>query len=404
MELYKEKEDCCGCGACMNACPQHAIKMLPDEIGFIYPKIDQDKCVECGVCINSCKFRKSETYLPIIAYVAVNQSEKELMSSASGGVFTAIASEILQDGGVVFGATIIFDGGHAKTEHILIDSLEDLWRLQGSKYVQSNIGQTYLQAKRYLQQGHKVLFSGTPCQIAGLKSYLKKEYENLFTIDLICHGVPSNKLFDDYIQQKNRRLKGVILDFKFRDKKHGWGMNTSLEYEKDHYRRKKYSPARLESYCSLFLDGLIYRKNCYSCPFAKTERIGDITVGDYWGIEIAHPELINNSAYEECRGISCMLINTAKGKVLCKMAETKLCLYESTVDKVAMQNKQLRQPSIKPKARETFLEVYKQGGYSAIERLFKKIYGKKLIVHSIYNAIPRNLRNRLKKIVSKRQT
>lgn len=401
MILYEKKKDCCGCGACLNACPKDAISMYQDEYGYIYPKIDQGKCVECGLCTQSCRFSNSKTVVPRIVYAAANQNYNEIMNAASGGVFTAVATEFLKKGGVVFGATLLFMDGHVNPKHIQINSVDELWKLQGSKYVQSEIGLTYREANKYLQAGQSVLFSGTPCQIAGLKSYLKKDYEGLYTVDLICHGVPSGVLFDDYIQYKNKMLGGKAINFKFRDKSRGWGMNTSLEYIKANQKKIIYTPARLESYCSLFLDGVTYRENCYSCPYAKSERIGDITVGDYWGVENAHPELANDPAFEESKGISCILVNSEKGQELCNSAKETLCFYKSEIDKVIVRNKQLRAPSQKPEIRVSVLAEYKQGGYAAVNKLFKKKYKKQLMIHFMYNKIPRKIRMKLKRLIGK---
>ena len=401
MELYKKKEDCCGCGACMNACPKNAISMRSDEYGYIYPHVDHEKCVECGLCTQSCRFSNSETTVPQKVYAAANQKCDDIMNAASGGVFTAVASEFLKNGGAVFGAALSFNDGHASVKHIQISSINELWKLQGSKYVQSEIGFTYRQAKNCLQSGQRVLFSGTPCQIAGLKSFLRRKYDNLYTVDLICHGVPSSKLFDDYIQQKNTKLGAITTNFKFRDKKCGWGENTSLEYTKDNQNKVIYSPARLESYCSLFLDGVICRENCYSCPFAKSERIGDITIGDYWGIEVVHPELLDNPEFEESKGISCILVNSAKGQELCDSAKGNLSFYKSSIDKVVAHNKQLRHPSLKPQMRDLVSNAYKHGGYLAVEKIFISKYKKQLLIHFVYNKIPRKLRIKLKKVISK---
>ena len=216
--LFENKSDCCACGACLNVCSKSAISMKPDAEGFLYPEIDPNKCVECGVCKRVCKYKTSDLNAVESTYAVTNRDEKQIMKAASGGLFSAAASTILSDGGCVFGATLTFDSGHPDTHHIMVENKEDLWKLQGSKYVQSRIGRTYQQAKECLQHGRTVLFSGTPCQIAGLKSYLGKVYENLYTMDLICHGVPSAEFFDGYIQELNKKYRGKVTEYKFRDK------------------------------------------------------------------------------------------------------------------------------------------------------------------------------------------
>lgn len=219
--LYENKKDCCACGACLNVCPKGAISMKPDDQGFVYPEIDRDKCIECGGCKQVCKFRSSELRTVKTVYASTIADDQQIMGAASGGMFTAAALSILKTGGVVFGAALTFDEGRANPHHIVIEDKIELWKLQGSKYVHSAVGDTYHQAKMYLAQGRNVLYSGTPCQIAGLKSYLGKEYDNLYTMDLICHGVPSADFFDGYIQQLNKKYHGKITHYCFRDKAKG---------------------------------------------------------------------------------------------------------------------------------------------------------------------------------------
>lgn len=265
--------------------------MKPDADGFLYPEIDPNKCVECGVCKRVCKYKTSDLNAVESTYAVTNRDEKQIMKAASGGLFSAAASAILSDGGCVFVATLTFDSGHPDTHHIMVENKEELWKLQGSKYVQSRIGRTYQQAKECLQNGRTVLFSGTPCQIAGLKSYLGKVYENLYTMDLICHGVPSAEFFDGYIQELNKKYRGKVTEYKFRDKTKGWGMNTAFEIVRGDKKTTIFKTAKVQSYLSLFYDYKIFRENCYSCPYAGSSRVGDMTIGDYWGIENEHPEL-----------------------------------------------------------------------------------------------------------------
>ena len=212
--LFDDKKNCCACGACMNVCPKDAIRMEEDDYGFLYPQIDETKCVQCGACKKVCAYQNgSKLFEPKQVFVAVSKNKKQLLNSASGGVFAAVATKILKDGGVVFGATLDFENGHANPHHIKIENQKQLTKLQGSKYVQSAIGITYKQTKDYLKKGRIVLFSGTPCQISGLYEYLGKEYDNLYTIDVICHGVPNAKFFDDYLQiEKQRRSADNIVD------------------------------------------------------------------------------------------------------------------------------------------------------------------------------------------------
>lgn len=230
--LFDDKKDCCGCGACMNVCPKNAIRMAEDEVGFVYPEIDQNLCIGCGACKKACGYQmqpmmqKSEA-----VYAAASNDDNLLRKSASGGAFAVLAENVLKKGGVVYGAALPLESGKLEPKHLRIDTVERLPELQGSKYVQSAIGDTYAQAKKDLLDGKSVLFSGTPCQIAGLKQYLKKDYENLLTVDIICHGVPSKRFFQSFMEDYGKKLGGTITEFYFRDKSKGQGMITRSVYK-----------------------------------------------------------------------------------------------------------------------------------------------------------------------------
>lgn len=355
--LFENKSDCCACGACLNVCSKSAISMKPDAEGFLYPEIDPNKCVECGVCKRVCKYKTSDLNAVESTYAVTNRDEKQIMKAASGGLFSAAASAILSDGGCVFGATLTFDSGHPDTHHIMVENKEDLWKLQGSKYVQSRIGRTYQQAKECLQHGRTVLFSGTPCQIAGLKSYLGKVYENLYTMDLICHGVPSAEFFDGYIQELNKKYRGKVTEYKFRDKTKGWGMNTAFEIVCGDKKKTIFKTAKVQSYLSLFYDCKIFRENCYSCPYAGSSRVGDVTIGDYWGIENEHPELDHDPDFDKEKGISCLLINSPKGQELFELIKNQIHFVPSQFAKVAKTNGQLKAPSVMPMERNNILDI-----------------------------------------------
>ena len=393
IELFSDKKNCCGCGACMNICPKNAITMEPDQEGFFYPVINSDLCISCKACKKAC-------HEPKKAFAAVNRDEKQLMLSASGGVFSAIATKILKEGGVVFGAALSFDNGYANPHHIGIESIDDLPRLQGSKYVQSKIGETYKQAKQYLDHGRTVLFSGTPCQVAGLYGFLKKYYDNLITIDLICHGVPNEKLFNGYLQeQKKKRKAKTVTGYSFRDKSKGWGMIGRIDFLMvDNSSHSVYIPARLESYYTLFLDGAIYRENCYSCKYATKGRTSDLTIGDYWGIENEHPEYLGDNGYTIKNGISCVLANSEKGLEICDELKILLQLHKSAYEKICKQNAQLEKPSHKSKNRNKIFNLYLTEGYSAIESWYKREYRIKHIIYTIYYAIPHQARIKIKNI------
>ena len=396
--LYDNKKSCCGCEACANICPKDAITMELDEWGFSYPTVNLDKCVSCGMCKKVCLYQNSQPmHEPLRAYAAVNKMDAQLEKSASGGVFAAAATFFLKNDGVVFGTTLDFEDGVPIAHIVKVDDIGQLKRLQGSKYVQSCVNDAYRQAKKSLDQGEKVLFSGTPCQIAGLYGYLNKNYKNLWTMDVICHGVPNLQFFRDYLRIEQEKKGGIPVDYSFRDKKHGWGMTTRLDLMKDTGETLSiYSPARLTSYNTLFLDANTYRENCYSCPFACKKRVSDITIGDFWGIEIAHPELLKKDEFDEKKGISCLLVNTEKGRNLCEKISDAIYMYESSFDKISKRNEQLIHPSARSNCRETVMEIYRKNGYKGVEVWFHKKYRKQIAIHTIYNTVPRKLRIMLK--------
>ena len=330
----------------MNICPKSAIKMQADEYGFIYPVIQQDLCVQCGACMTVCGYQnKPKTEEPKKVYAAASKNSVLLRKSASGGAFAVIAEAVLKNEGIVYGAALPMENGILEPKHIRVDSLDKLILLQGSKYVQSEIGDTYSQAKRDLIQGKVVLFSGTPCQIAGLKKYLKKEYNNLITIDIICHGVPSKRLFQDFIEFHGKKLGGKITEFYFRDKTKGQGMITRSVYVGEgHGFKEKVLMGGCTAYIHFFSKSYTYRENCYSCPFASEERVGDLTVGDFWGFHEEYPSYDVKQGLSNGKGISCLLVNTDKGNNALEQCEDQFVLMTSDFEKVAKHNDQLYSP------------------------------------------------------------
>lgn len=404
--LFCEKTECCGCGACFNVCPQKAIAMVPDEYGFIYPQIEYEKCVGCGLCKKVCEFQKKAD-LPSEneTKVACSTDDDMLVKSASGGVFSALAKAVLQIGGVVFGCSMEKQEGKLWPEHIMIEHIDDLYKLQGSKYVQSFIGNSYRNVKSELEKGRYVLFSGTPCQIAGLKGFLRnKIYERLLMVDIVCHGVPSAKFFQDYIKMLEKKLgASSVSKFEFRDKTKGWGLNAKVTYEKNAKCYSKLIPAAESSYYKLFLESKIYRENCYACPYAGKLRTGDITIGDYWGIEKVHPEYLihKGGEIEEKKGVSCLIINTEKGKRLLAELNPDLLLLASSFEKAAEENMQLCEPSKKSADRQQILDLYMNKGYSEVEKWYRKSQGIKYYLKLIWGYLPQNLKKIVRKIIKK---
>lgn len=294
MPNLANRDQCCGCGACANQCAKRAISMTADEEGFLHPVVDDSKCIECGACENACPALHplyAENKNPK-AYIVQHKEDVIRYQSTSGGAFTAIAEEIIRRGGVVFGATM---SENQKIAHGKVESVEELERFRNSKYVQSEIGDCYKEAKTFLVSGRWVCFSGTPCQINGLHKFLGKDYDNLITVDVVCKSVPSPLVFDKYIEYKKAR-EGNISEVVFRDKKRGFlycTMAHYLSYEdrragKDVYRRGSES----DEWLRLFLSGRISRRSCMSCPFQTVKRSSDFSLGDIW--ETGHVELDDN--------------------------------------------------------------------------------------------------------------
>lgn len=394
MNLFTEKKECCGCGACYNICPRNAISMLEDVYGFVYPYIDENICVECRACVKVCNYKKEQQADKKIqkTYAAMSKSDGTLMKSASGGAFFELALAVIQNGGVVFGCVMERENGRLVPKHVGVDSTTELGKMQGSKYVQSNIGDCYNEIKYFLKCGRTVLFTGTPCQVDGLYGFLMgQKYENLYTMDIICHGVPSARLFQCFVQNLEGKLHGKIIDVKFRDKAQGWGLSGSIFYkDKADTMRKKRMPLQGFSYYKLFLASEIYRENCYSCKYANIRRPGDITVGDFWGIENEHPELLksNGGEWNVTKGVSCIIVNSQAGCDLLDKVSSRLMLAESTVEKVCKNNKQMNQPSIESVNRENILNIFKNQGYSAVEEACYKRYGIKGVLYKMWNYIP----------------
>lgn len=405
--LFEKKDDCCGCGACMNECRKAAISLLRDDAGFLYPVIDEEKCIRCGLCKQVCSYQNHAIdFTPKMTYIAVTSSHDQLMQSASGGIFAAMATDILDRGGIVFGSAMLKENGCLNPQHISISSKKELYKIQGSKYAQSTIGFTYRETRKYLQSSKQVLFSGTPCQIAGLKGYLAKDYDNLITIDIICHGVPSAELFQDYISSLEGKLHGKILDFKFRDKSKGWGLCGKVIFQTQKGKiKEKIVYSTTSSYYDLFLNAATYRNNCYSCKYASTQRIGDITLGDYWGIDKVHPEVLtkNGGIFNERDGLSCVIINSEKGKAFFETLKSYILWVDSDIKNVARFNGQLNKPSYKNPERDIIMGLYEKLGYPGVEKYYKKKQGIRLYYHILVNYIPKSWRIYIKRTIKKRR-
>lgn len=342
----KKKAECCGCNACAEICPKHCIQMIEDAKGFLYPQVDSAICIECDACENVCPLNTSKLSLrtPLKAFAAWNKNHQEHLASSSGGAAYILSSYILDKGGVVYGCTS--DG--IDVRHIRVENHSDLSKLQGSKYVQSNVCGLFKDVKNDLKSGKSVLFIGTPCQVAGLKNYIKHIPEHLYLVDLICHGVPSKKMLHDHIKHiANRR---VVQKISFRK---GNDYRLSIQTVNFSYEVSLWETPYKDLYLKGFIEGMISRPSCYKCPFACPTRVSDITIGDFWGLKNA--ELLP----EETRdGVSLLLPMTDKGLNLVQAVESNFHIIERSVDEAVDGNTQLRYPSLQGHRSHLFNILY----------------------------------------------
>lgn len=391
IRLFEKKENCCGCGTCMLVCPRQAIKMTESELGCLYPVIDHEQCVGCEKCKQVCAYQnvtdKEIEEIPTMAAMA--EDFKLLSNSASGGVFAVIAENILEQGGVVYGCSLECENKKLVPRHIEIEKKEELYKLQGSKYVQSFLGDIFQSVKEKTEKKIPVLFSGTPCQIDALTRYLEKEdMSSLYTIDIICHGVPSAKLFGEYLETIEKKKHRRISEFYFRDKTWGWGLNGKyILIDANGKAEVENFPADISSYYSFFLESEIYRQSCYSCKYATSSRRGDITIGDYWCLEKEHPEYTKEKGgvLSVADGVSCVLVNTMQGEKLVTSFSKGLRYEKSEFSKVAKWNRQLIGPSKHTEKRNEILTAYEKYGYKGIERLYQRKLGIKYYIRLLRN-------------------
>lgn len=367
----KEKNKCCGCGACANKCPKRAIEMVEDKNGFLFPKINKELCIDCGLCNKVCPIMNStnnEEACPK-CYACYNNDEKIRMQSSSGGIFTLIAEEIIKMNGIVFGAAFT---ENYLVEHIYVDNSEDLKKLRTSKYFQSNIGDAYKKVQEFLKNDKYVLFTGTPCQIEGLLKFLGKHYEKLYTQDIVCHGVPSKKVWSKYLEYRKKIDKENPVEINFRDKKQeGWKMfSLSFKYKDFEYHKNQ----KEDLYMKAFLSDVCLRDSCYSCAFRKKFRFSDITLADYWRIQNIHPEM------DDDKGTSLVLVNTKKGEELYSKILDKISSKEVTMDDAIVSNKAIIKSPEKNKYRTKFFNSL---GNKEFNILIKKYVPKKSLVWRI---------------------
>ncbi len=363
-----EAEKCCGCGACYSICPVSCINMEYNDEGFLYPIINTQKCIECKSCVNVCpalitehQSVKNNSAYPV-AYAAYNKDKHTRLNSSSGGIFILIAEHILEKGGVVFGAALNDD---MQVIHTCADNMKDIRRLCTSKYVQSDISNSYIEAKKYLNEDRWVLYTGTPCQISGLKSYLKKDYDKLICQDIVCHGVPSPGIWKKYMNYIRKKTGANITHVNFRFKNKSWQnyhfyikLNNGQTYDMPHQKN---------AYMRLFLKNIILRPSCYSCNYKGYKRESDITLADFWGINNVFPEMNDDT------GTSLIYIHSKKGERIWTAIKQSASYKKIDDATVAKHNPSMFYSTAKPIVRKNF---------------FKKVTDKNIrFLATIYNYI-----------------
>lgn len=361
------KKNCTGCHACFNICPQKCIAMESDKEGFWYPIMDTDKCIDCGLCEKVCPIlNKEEIRNEPYAYACINKDEEIRMESSSGGIFTLIAEQVIDNGGVVFGAAF---NKELDVVHSFVERNHELSRFRGSKYVQSRIEDTYKITENYLKEGRQVLFSGTPCQIGGLKSYLRKDYNNLLTIDNVCHGVPSPRVWRKYLKYHSELDCSSVEKVNFRFKNPGWKQySLKLTYDNSNTRQIRRNN---DLYMKAFLKDICLRPSCYTCEFKTLHRQSDITLADFWGIQNVSPEM------DDDKGTSLIFINSTKGQSMLEQIKGSTLYNEVDINKaVAYNTAAIKSAKYNPRRDSFFAELDKK----SFNQLIKEYCSDRIIV------------------------
>lgn len=366
-KVYYSNISCSGCGTCAAKCPMRCITMQEDNHGFKYPVIDMNKCINCDICRKICPIKnKPETNNILSSYAVFSKNEELRKQSSSGGVFSELAKQMLSIGGVVFGAGFDKD---LNVIHMSADNQDDLIKLRGSKYVQSDLVDSFKEVKMYLDDKKQVLFSGTPCQIAGLRKFLGCEYENLITVDFICHGVPSPFAWKTYLKQLKNKYSSEIKNISFRNKDSGWKVfSMKIEFCNRKLFRQKLTE---NAYMKSFLTDTIVRESCTSCVFKGYNGVSDITLADFWGIE----SIINEDEYINDKGVSAVMIRTTKGQALFNKIQN-IVIKQVSVEDILKSNKSLLTSVKKNELSERFYNEISEKNY---DKIVKKYYGNNII-------------------------
>lgn len=358
-----DKSQCCGCTACASICPKKAIVMKQDEEGFMYPIVDKTKCINCGLCDKVCPVKNAKENDKVQhAYIFQNSDDQIRRESTSGGAFTAIAEYVIKNNGIVYGA--IFDEKY-RVIHTGIDKKEELWRFRNSKYVQSEICNCYPEIREWLEQGRQVCFSGTSCQVEGLKNYLGKNYDNLLLVDVVCRAVPSPLIWKKYLALRQKEYKDIS-KIMFRDKYYGYKYSNLSIYNKDNDKKKEYHKGvDSDPYLRAFFTNICDRPSCYECKFKKLHRESDITIWDCFDVEKY------NKDFDDDKGTNRILTHTEKGEALIKELNKTNRAEEIDVEKATKGFLAIFQPVKKNDKRSQFFE---DANKLSEEELFNKYF------------------------------
>lgn len=363
MNEIVKKELCCGCGVCVNVCPVNCIEMYVDKEGFYYPHINEEKCIGCGLCKKRCPNTNIDKLNDLPETFAFINSDDEIRKrSSSGGMFWCLAENVIRSGGVVYGAS--YSDDYRNVEHVMVDKITDLILLQGSKYIQSCINNLYLEVKEKLDDKKLVLFTGTPCQIAGLHSFLGKKYDNLISVDFICHGVPSNMVWEKYLQYRERVAGAKCVNLNFRKKTKGW-KKYSLEMKFENGKTYEKVAAK-DKYMQTYLKDICLRESCYQCKHRGFERKSDFTLADFWGIQRICPEM------NDGLGTSLVFIHSLKGKELFGKIACNHIILQVDREKAVQSNPSMIKSPERNEKRDLFISTVEEKGICKAHRKFVK--------------------------------
>lgn len=379
MHIRNCKESCSGCTACEHSCPYGAIRMAADEEGFLYPEVDESQCTHCGICVSVCPFHpdKLNQSIPAPAVYAVKHKDDEVrMSSSSGGAFSAISDYVLESDGVVYGAAY---GEKFQVQHIKAMNKEERNQLKGSKYVQSYLGNVFPEIRLELKRGKIVLFTGTPCQTAGLRAFLQNDNtERLILCDVVCSGVPSPLIWEEYLALIQNKVRAGLKDFRFRHKRKGW--HSSRVYTEFADGETFFDKPLINIFSHLFAQHLADRPSCQACVYTNFSRPSDLTLADFWGIEQYMP------AFDDNKGVSLVLVNTKKGKEVFERIKKDIIYEKSNVSECKHRN--LKSPTKPSPRREKFWQDYWEHGFEYVAKKYTE-YGsynrfKKYYIRPLY--------------------